>query len=226
MWPNKALLERDLWRTDILLWVSLGFVHISPALSSIALGLFIFQLVFVGETVLTPGVQRWALFLMAMALCWNLLSLWDSAHTGLVTQSFVSDKAAADLQKMALGKLLIKLPWMIVLGLYAAGRRLNTVLYRAWPVVVLPLLWIGVSSVIHYFQHRAFYDQMVLESKPIPLYSTVYHIEFAVMMGGVVLLMLHGLMQGKVKDVFSRKLLILGVMMLVVCMHRNRLPYP
>jgi len=219
MWPNKALLERDLWRTDILLWVSLGFVHISPALSSIALGLFIFQLVFVGETVLTPGVQRWALFLMAMALCWNLLSLWDSAHTGLVTQSFVSDKAAADLQKMALGKLLIKLPWMIVLGLYAAGRRLNTVLYRAWPVVVLPLLWIGVSSVIHYFQHRAFYDQMVLESKPIPLYSTVYHIEFAVMMGGVVLLMLHGLMQGKVKDVFSRKLLILGVIMLVVCMH-------
>jgi len=219
MWPNKALLERDLWRTDILLWVSLGFVHISPALSSIALGLFIFQLVFVGETVPTLGVQRWALFLMAMALCWNLLSLWDSAKTGLVTQSFVSDKAAADLQKMALGKLLIKLPWMIVLGLYAAGRRLNTVLYRAWPVVVLPLLWIGVSSVIHYFQHRAFYDQMVLESKPIPLYSTVYHIEFAVMMGGVVLLMLHGLMQGKVKDVFSRKLLILGVIMLVVCMH-------
>ncbi|MFN6047967.1 MAG: hypothetical protein ACK45C_08125, partial [Bacteroidota bacterium] len=73
MWPNKALLERDLWRTDILLWVSLGFVHISPALSSIALGLVIFELVFVGETVRPPGVQRWALFLMAMTWCWKRL---------------------------------------------------------------------------------------------------------------------------------------------------------
>ncbi|MEY4191854.1 MAG: hypothetical protein RJA00_85 [Bacteroidota bacterium] len=219
MWPNKALLERDLWRTDILLWVSFGFVHVSPAVSSIALGLFVLQLILVGDTVPMKGVQRWALFLMAMALCWNMLSLWDSAHGGLVTQSFVTDKAAADLQKMALGKLLIKLPWMIVLGLYAAGRRLNTVLYRAWPVVVLPLLWIAVSSVIHYLQHRAFYDQMVLESKPIPLYSNVYHIEFAVMMGGAVLLMLHGLMHAKVKDELSRKLLGASVIVLVVCMH-------
>lgn len=219
MWPNKALLERDLWRTDILLWVSFAFVHVSPAVSSIALGLFVLQLILVGDTVPMKGVQRWALFFMTMALCWNMLSLWDSAHGGLVTQSFVTDKAAADLQKMALGKLLIKLPWMIVLGLYAAGRRLNTVLYRAWPLVVLPLLWIAVSSVIHYLQHRAFYDQMVLESKPIPLYSNVYHIEFAVMMGGAVLLMLHGLMHAKVKDELSRKLLGASVIVLVVCMH-------
>ncbi len=219
MWPSNQLLSRYFWRSDVLLWLSLGCLHFSPALSSICLGLFVVQLLLMGDTIAMPRYQRVGFFILSMALLWNLLCLYDSVSLGWITQSFVTDRAAADLQKLALVKIQVKLPFCIVLGLFAAGRRLPSVLYSAWPVLVLPLLWIAVSSVIHYWQHRAFYDQMVLESKPIPLYSNVYHIEFAVMVGVVVLLMLYGLLNEKIRDDESQRWLIAALVVLVVCMH-------
>lgn len=219
MWPNNGWIDKDFWRSDVLLWMSVGFLHVSPALSSICLGLFILQLLFLGETVSIPGVQRWGFGAMSLALLWNMVCLWDSISMGWITQTFLTDRAAADMQKLALVKIQVKLPLCIVLGLYAAGRRLPSVLYRTWPVLVLPLIWIAVSSVIHYAQHRAFYDQMVLESKPIPLYSNVYHIEFAVMVGVVVLLMLYGLLNHRIESKESRRWLMAALLVLVVCMH-------
>lgn len=224
MWPNKALLDRDFWRTDLLLWVALAFIHVSPALASICLGLFILQLLFLGDTVAMISVQRIALVLMSLALLWNLMSLMDVAYGGYITHDLNSyglttDLTATDLRKLAIGKLQVKLPLMVVLVLYAAGKRLVTVVYRWWPLVVLPVLWISVSSVIHYLKHRAFFDQMVLESKPIPLYSGVYHIEYAVLVGVVVLLMVEGLLSRKVGDGESRRLLAISIAILVLCMH-------
>ncbi len=219
MWPNKSLLSEDFWRTDVLLWMSLGCIHFSPALSSICLGLYVLQLLFLADVMAISTVQRWGFAAMSLALFWNLLSLWDSAAMGWMTMSFPTDRAAADLQKLALVKIQVKLPLCLVFGLYATGRRLPTVLYRAWPILVLPLLWISVSSVIHYFQHQTFYDQMVLESKPIPLYSNVYHIEFAVMVGAVVLLMVYGILNHQLWSPESRHWLIGALLVLVVCMH-------
>ena len=223
MWPNKALLNSTFWRTDLLLWVALGFIHVSPALASICLGLFVIQLLFLGDRVAMSFVQRVSLSLMALSLLWNVLSLMDVyggyiTH-GLNSHDFMADLSLSDLQKLALTKLQVKLPLFVVLTLYATGKRLSTVLYRFWPLVVLPVFWISVSSVIHYLQHRTFYDQMVLESKPIPLYSGVYHIEYAVLVGCVVLLMAKGLLRGVVEGQASRRLLVVALAVLVICMH-------
>ena len=57
---------------------------------------------------------------------------------------------------------------------------------------------------------------MVLESKPIPLYSGVYHIEFATMMGVTVLLLLRGLIINQFRDSF---LVAIAALVLVICMH-------
>jgi O-antigen ligase len=218
MWPNKWF-EVDFWRNDVLLWLSMGFIHVSTALSSICLGIFILQLLVLGVRVEMSTRQIWGFGLMAMALLWNFVCLFDSVSMGWFSQAFASDRAAADLQKLAWVKMQVKLPLFIVLGLYATGRRLPSVLFSAWPVLLLPMIWVSASSVIHYFQHRAFYDQMVLESKPIPLYSNVYHIEYAVMVGMAVLLMLYGWMNGKIADKESSRWLGLSLLLLVVCMH-------
>ena len=54
---------------------------------------------------------------------------------------------------------------------------------------VLPLLWIVLASIMNYITHYAFYAQMVLESKPIPLFSKVYHIEFSILCSVAILAM-------------------------------------
>jgi O-antigen ligase len=54
-------------------------------------------------------------------------------------------------------------------------------------LVALPPLWIVIASVLNYFNHYEFLSQMVLESKPLPLFSSVYHIEFSFILTSVLL---------------------------------------
>lgn len=219
MWPNRDLSSREFWKSDWLLWVSIGTIHVSPAAASMALGMFVLQTLFMGETSQSTHLQRWGFGLMSLIILWDIASLWDSASFGGFTRDFPTDLTAEALRSLSMGKVLLKLPLFAVFLLYAVGKRLNTVAFSHWPLLVMPLLWTSVSSVIHYWQHRSFYDQMVLESKPIPLYSQVYHIEYAVLMGLVVLLMVFGLFNGKIASKTSRNGLIMSLSVLVICMH-------
>ena len=227
MWPLKALDVKFWLKTDVLLWVSLGCIHFSPALASMGLIAYVFQLWVWGERVEEKGLIRWFWWGVALCVGWNMCVIWMSGYwpwsVGVGGVSGVTlDVAGGLLEKenemgrMALNKVLIKLPLLLVAMAYGWGRRLRTIFGGGWFVGVLPLIWVGVSSVIHYFQHRTFYDQMVLESKPIPLYSGVYHIEFATMMGVIVLLMIRGLIQ---KDFRENYLAMASVAVLVICMH-------
>jgi O-antigen ligase len=54
-------------------------------------------------------------------------------------------------------------------------------------LIALPPLWIVIASVLNYFNHYEFLSQMVLESKPLPLFSSVYHIEFSFILTSVLL---------------------------------------
>ena len=87
----------------------MGFIHVSPALSSICLGIFIVQLLVLGDRVEMSTRQMWGFGLMAMALLWNFVCLFDSVSMGWFSQAFVSDRAAADLQKLAWVKMQVKL---------------------------------------------------------------------------------------------------------------------
>jgi len=227
MWPIKALDVKFWLRTDVLLWVSLGCIHFSPALASMGLIAYVFQLWVWGDKVEETGSFRWFWWGVSICCGWNigviLLSGYWPWMVGVGGSAGVPlDVAGSFLEKenvigqMALNKVLIKLPLLLVAMAYGWGRRLRTILGGGWFLGVLPLIWVGVSSVIHYFQHRNFYDQMVLESKPIPLYSGVYHIEFATMMGLMILLIMRGLIQ---KNLRENYLAMAAGLVLVICMH-------
>ena len=78
---------------------------------------------------------------------------------------------------------------LLLLGIgFLNSWRFNWEIGKNWMYLLLPFFWIITASCIHYFQHFAFYSQMVLESKPIPMYTQVYHIEFGAMAGIVLLI--------------------------------------
>lgn len=227
MWPLKAFDVKDWLKTDVLLWVSLGCIHFSPALASMGLIAYVFQLWVWGDRIAVSPAFRWLWWGVAHCIGWNMgMILWSGVWSwseGVGGALGVSGDVASGLLEresvvgsLALNKVLIKLPLFLVAMAYGWGRRLRTIFDGGWFLGVLPLIWVGVSSVIHYLQHRNFYDQMVLESKPIPLYSGVYHIEFASIMGLLVLLLMRGLIA---KDFRENHLAWASLVVLVICMH-------
>ena len=216
MWPNKAEEIRSWLRTDILLWVSFAFIHVSPAIASVGLVGYVLQLMLLGVRVELNAAQKLAGWGIFAVLLWNVLSLIDSVTLGWITLG-VFDSGEVGLN-VAMSKVLLKLPFLLICGLMASGKRLNTIFYARWPLAILPLIWISVSSVIHYLQHRGFYDQMVLESKPIPLYSKVYHIEFSVILGAAVLFLFRGLLLDWIAASY-KKMAWMATATLVLCMH-------
>lgn len=46
-------------------------------------------------------------------------------------------------------------------------------------ILNIPLIWMVLASSLEYLSHHRFYSVMILESKPMPLFSRVYHIEFS-----------------------------------------------
>jgi hypothetical protein len=148
-----------------LLGIAVTCIHFSPALSSVFLALvLILSLVCFKQS--GKAAPLWSWFLPA-------LFVWQ-----LTAQLMVGwQQGAAD-------KILLKLPLFFVPFLIAwAGRdeagkhRLTTLLG-----VNLVHFWIALASVFHYLAHFKFYNQMILESKPIPLFTQVYHIEFSLML--------------------------------------------
>jgi hypothetical protein len=85
MWPNKAEEIRSWLRTDILLWVSFAFIHVSPAIASLGLGGYVLQLMLLGVRVELNAAQKLAGWGIFAVLLWNVLSLIDSVTLGWIT---------------------------------------------------------------------------------------------------------------------------------------------
>jgi O-antigen ligase len=146
--------------------LSLGFVHFSPALCSIFL---------------------------AAAFAISLSYVFSHEKRPLHLPVFVALASAIVLYQLAAqllfhaqgepwgGKFLVKLPILVMPVLLWIRWNRKTMI--SWLVLIsLPLSWIAVASVANYFRHFAFYNQMVLESKPVAIYSQVYHIEFSLIL--------------------------------------------
>ena len=100
-------------------------------------------------------------------------------------------------------KLLIRLPLVFlpsILG-YVIHNKIN--LAKHWLFFSLPIFWLATTSVINYCVHYKFLSQMVLESKPVPIYSQVYHIEFSVIVAVVLLGLLIWKIQGKIDELLG-----------------------
>jgi O-antigen ligase len=146
-------------------------LHFSPAAASISLSLFFLTL-----------------FLLARKECFTthkvivfLLAAWILSQ--LINQiSFGFNSEAKRSLLLRIPLLLLPLVWFIkpklpkrpvFIGILFIG------LFHAW---------VGGASVLNYVANYRFLNQMVLESKPLPLFSAVYHIEFSLIMAVVILL--------------------------------------
>ena len=76
MWPHNPSDVKFWLKSDLLLWVSLGCIHFSPAMASMGLIAYVFQLWVWGERV---EVSAWVRgFWLGVAACvgWNLFVLF------------------------------------------------------------------------------------------------------------------------------------------------------
>ena len=100
-------------------------------------------------------------------------------------------------------KILVRLPLAFIPSLIWFVTETQLSFSKHWLYFALPIFWLSVASVLNYINHYAFLSQMVLESKPIPIYSGVYHIEFSVITAMVLLVLLSWKIEGKISMIFG-----------------------
>lgn len=102
-------------------------------------------------------------------------------------------------------KVLVRLPLVFIPSLlsFVHVRKVNFVKY--WFLFALPIFWLSIASVINYVQHYKFLSQMVLESKPVPVFTRVYHIEFSVIISFVLLVLIAWKLEGNELLLLSNK---------------------
>lgn len=150
----------------VFLTVSLFSIHFSPSISSIGLAVS-FSLLLLSvqyKEIALSQLPFWIWLLPAFYLSQWLLD-W------IATGSVISEP----------DKLILKSPFLFAPLILSAVRDFR---HWSWWLALQSLIlsWIVLASTFNYLKYSEFYNQMVLESKPIPLYSQVYHIEFSLLL--------------------------------------------
>lgn len=142
-----------------------------------------------------------------LAFCCAAVSFFSSSKNAFPISSlllitvFVAWQCIADgitSTPVSWNKWLMRMP-LILLPLTVYWRTSYNITLRLILCLALPLVWIDLASMLNYALHADFYNQMVLESKPIPVYSIIYHIEFSVYQSIVALSLLHLILGQKQK---------------------------
>jgi O-antigen ligase len=150
----------------ICLALALGSVHFAPALASIFTGLSV-----------VIGISQ-----IKHSFPWKSTLLILSSFLFIVLVNFKhSVFAVLDINRIVIYAPLLFVP---LLFLVFKPLKINKLIVY---LISLPPLWIVIASVLNYFNHYEFLSQMVLESKPLPLFSSVYHIEFSFILTSVLL---------------------------------------
>lgn len=150
----------------ISLALALGTVHFSPALASIFTGIAtLFCILIVKDQF--PWKATLSILGMFLVI---LLINFKHSQAGLFNISRIT--IYVPLLFVPIFHKTFKLLDLKKLHLYFLG---------------IPLIWIVIASILNYLNHYQFLSQMVLESKPLPLFSDVYHIEFSFILTSVLL---------------------------------------
>lgn len=183
--------------------LSLCTLHFSPALTSILTGLFFLTLLFQVQLKVNSASK---------ALLVALLSL-------LVWQLFAS--SLHGWSQAMIPKLLLRAPWLL-LPLFCLVPVPFSRRYLFLSIIGLGVFhtWVAGASVLHYVAHYRFLNQMVLESKPLPLFSRVYHIEFSMILAAIALLQCYLLTRlSELPGKFYRHLLWISTLLNVIFLH-------
>lgn len=192
------------------LGLSLFSLHFSPALSSIslvmALLLGVVAMLREHREEQKSGISKFTIpgLILVLYLLWQLS-----------VSMYFADNLADTFPKITLKLPLIGLS--VFVFIYLKSKRF----VNEWIAFFnLSFSWLALSSVIHYFRNYTFLNAMVLESKPLPLYSQVYHIEFSLMLAIASLAGLWRILfyRHQTKS-FVRSLLWVTVALNIICLH-------
>ena len=168
-------------------------------INSIRNSIFIGSLaVYLGAIHFSPSIASIASILLLINAAWHFnenihIKSLSIAQTLFISVFFVSigiSVAHGCALNQLMPKLLVRLPVVFLPSLMSFVKHRNIVLSKNWYVFALPIFWLAIASVCNYAMHYNFLSQMVLESKPLPIYSKVYHIEFSVIISLVLLVLL------------------------------------
>ncbi len=184
--------------------LGLAGIHFAPALASIGLGASVFfaLLFFIGNPSLFFKVPKF-LYLPAILLLWQFIGSSFLPPIPGTTQ-----------------KLLLRLP-LALIPVLMAMQHWKTKVTLLWlcSITIIPA-WISLASVVNYLRHFAFLNQMILESKPLPIYTSVYHIEFSFLMALTALTSLIWLYFNRnLIKTFAGSLLFASLIVLIACLH-------
>lgn len=144
--------------------VSICSIHISNAASSISLGIALSLSIYrlIAYTSFKPANWTW---LISIYVLFQLF----------IELVFHSENA------IPISSLFVKAPLLffpILINTEIKQKNLS----KAITCIGLIITWISLASILLYFLNKEFYDIMVSESKPLPLFSKVYHIEFSLLL--------------------------------------------
>lgn len=154
-------------------FLALAGLHVSPALSSVSIAILIFL-----------GILQWSI--KDKFKFQNNIPPFIWAFVGLFLWQIATAFANGPVQ-IHLDNLLLKAPILFLPFLYLALKKILPHQLLFFSAVSLIFSWTNLASVINYFQNSAFYSAMVAESKPVPIFSSIYHIEYSVANGFVIL---------------------------------------
>jgi O-antigen ligase len=184
---NNRLLEIRNAAFTSLVVIYLAAIHVSPSIASIASILLIVNSVwFFFET----KKSKQLLIIQALFLSVFLVCIALSISHGCQLNELMA-------------KILVRLPLVFLPSLVSYVQLNKLSFSKYWLFFSLPIFWLSVASVFNYIDHFAFLSQMILESKPIPIYSGVYHIEFSVITAMVLLVLLSWKIEGKISKIFG-----------------------
>lgn len=188
-------LNKSIDRTEAAVWalfMALASIHFSPAIASISL----------------------ALALLALWLSGSECKIQWLGLSAAILLFFIEFLGSDNHQRLGL-----HLPLYFVMSVRFGPSMAQEFLhrfYKRWWAWVLPVLWVSLASLLEFAQHAAFYRQMVMESKPMPLFSQVYHIEYSVIQAVLALFLLKGLLDDRLEN---RSLAWGGFVLMLFCLH-------
>ncbi len=181
------------------LWIAvLAGIHFSPAIASI--GFLLIALIGVWQLIELRQLKQ----LIPYALLALVLLSLDAVNEVGINNT--------------LQKLQLYLPWLLLPAMIISFNHYRRVWMKYIMFWILPSVWIILASIGYFIYDYEFYSLMVLESKPIPLYSEVYHIEFSFLVTIQIFLLLIALKDKSVVTLGGQKfqwilwaILVLGI---------------
>jgi len=182
------------------LWIAvLAGIHFSPAIASI--GFLLIALIGVWQLIELRQLKQ----LIPYALLALVLLSLDAVNKVGINNT--------------LQKLQLYLPWLLLPAMIISFNHYRRVWMKYIMFWILPSVWIILASIGYFTYDYEFYSLMVLESKPIPLYSEVYHIEFSFLVTIQIFLLLIALKDKSVVKLGGQKFLWILWAILVLGIH-------